>query len=229
MNRFSKGIKDGIPIALGYVAVSFAFGMLAVQKGLPLWGPVIISITNFTGTGQFAGIDLIEKGAAFVEIATALLIINMRYMLMSLSLTQRLSPDMSFCKRILMAFGITDEVYAVAMQQNFLLTGSYMAGLILMSYSGWVGGTMLGAIASYAIPLSVRTALCIAIYAMFIAIIVPPAKKSKPILLVIAISLVMSCLLRLIFTSLSSGWIIIICGITASLAGALLCPETEEV
>ncbi len=229
MNRFSKGIKDGIPIALGYVAVSFAFGMLAVQKGLPLWGPVIISITNFTGTGQFAGIDLIEKGAAFAEIATALLIINMRYMLMSLSLTQRLSPDMGFCKRILMAFGITDEVYAVAMQQNFLLTGSYMAGLILMSYSGWVGGTMLGAIASYAIPLSVRTALCIAIYAMFIAIIVPPAKKSKPILLVIAISLVMSCLLRLIFTSLSSGWIIIICGITASLAGALLCPETEEV
>ncbi len=227
MKLFSKGLKDGIPIALGYLSVSFAFGMLAVQKGLPLWSPIVISITNFTGTGQFAGIDLIEKSAAYIEIAVALLIINMRYLLMSLSLSQRLSPDMTFLSRILTAFGITDEIYAVAMQQSFLLSGKYMAGLILMSYSGWVGGSTLGALASYAIPLSVRTALCIAIYAMFIAIIVPPSKKSRSILTVVIISLILSCTLRLLFKNLSNGWIIIICGIAASLAGAVLHPETE--
>ena len=219
-------MKDGIPIALGYLSVSFAFGMLAVQKGLPLWAPVAISVTNFTGTGQFAGIDLIEKSAAFVEIAIALLTINMRYLLMSLSLSQRLSPKMTFVSQILTAFGITDEIYAVAMQQGFMLSGTYMAGLILMSYSGWVGGTVLGAAASYAIPQAVRTALCISLYAMFIAIITPPAKKSRPVLGVVAVSAFMSCLLRLI-PGLSSGWVIIICGITASLAGAVLCPETE--
>ncbi len=228
MKRFLKGLKDGIPIALGYLSVSFAFGMLAIQKGMPLWSPVVISITNFTGTGQFAGIDLIEKSAALIEIATALLIINMRYLLMSLSLSQRLTPNMSTFSRILTAFGITDEIFAVAMQQSFLLSGKYMAGLILISYSGWVGGTALGAMASYAIPASVRTALCIAIYAMFIAIIVPPAKKSRPILAVVIISLILSCLLRFLFETLSGGWIIIICGIAASMAGAVICPIPAE-
>ena len=226
---FQKGIRDGFPIAMGYLSVSFAFGMLAVQKGLPLWSPMLISLTNFTGTGQFAGIDLIAAGAAFFEIAVTLLIINLRYLLMSLSLSQRLAADMPLWQRLLVAFGNTDEIFAVSMQQNQLLNFSYLAGLILISFSGWNLGTFLGAFASSVLPASVRSALGIALYAMFIAIIVPPAKNSKPILYVAALSVILSCLLRWlpVVRQLSGGWVIIVCGIAASAFGAKFYPVLE--
>lgn len=228
---FQKGLKDGVPIAVGYLSVSFAFGMLAIENGLPLWSPMLISFTNFTGTGQFVGIDLMSKGAAVFEIAFTLLIINMRYLLMSLSLSQQLAPTVSLWQRLAIAFGNTDEIFAVAMRQSELLNFKYMAGLILSSFLGWNAGTALGAFASDALPLSVRMALGIAIYAMFIAIIVPPARKSKPLVKIILIAIVLSCLFRYLpgLNQLSSGWVIIICGIISSGYGALRYPmETKE-
>lgn len=227
---FGKGVKDGLPIALGYLSVSFAFGMIAVQKGLPVWSPIVISLTNFTGTGQFAGADLLAAGAAFTEIAFTLLIINLRYLLMSLSLSQRLSPKMTLWGRLAVAFGNTDEIYAVAMQQGRELNFRYMMGLILCSYSGWILGTALGAFASSFLPTAVRSALGIALYAMFIAIILPAAKTSKPILRVVLISVVISCIFYYVplLNTLSKGWVIIICGVVSSAVGAALFPLRGE-
>lgn len=231
IESFLQGARDGIPIALGYISVSFAFGMLAVEKGLPLWSPLLISITNFTGTGQFMGIDLIASGVAFAELTFAILIINMRYFLMSLSLSQRLPENMPLWRRLVIAFGNTDEIFAVSMQKPAPLGFSYMMGLILVPYIGWNFGTMLGSVASSALPLSVRSALGIAIFAMFIAIIIPPARTMKPIAKIILVSVVLSCCFRYIpfLSQLSSGWVIIICGVVSAALGAYLYPvDTEE-
>lgn len=223
---FSKGFRDGLPILLGYVSVAFAFGMLATERGLPVWVPTLISVTSFTGTGQFVGVRLFTSGVALLEITLTILIINIRYLLMSLSLSQRLDEKISLPQRLLIAFGNTDEIYAVAMQQNTCLSFRYMIGLILSAYSGWVGGTIIGAAASSILPKALINALGIAIFAMFIAIIVPPAKHSKPILLVILVAVGMSCLFKFLplLNQISSGWAVIICGITASLFGALRYP-----
>lgn len=233
MNKltFANGTKDGLPIAFGYLSVSFAFGMVCIQKGLPAWAPIIISLTNFTGTGQFAGADLIAAGAAFAEIAITLLIINMRYLLMSLSLTQRLSDEFSLGKRLVIAFGNTDEIFAVAMRQQKTLTFAYMMGLIISAFSGWVAGTVLGVFASSFLPDIVRSALGIALYAMFIAIIIPAAKDSKPVTKVVLISVIISCIFFFVpyLNMLSKGWVIIICGVVSSAVGAALFPvETKE-
>lgn len=227
---FYDGFKDGLPIALGYISVSFAFGILAVKDGFPLWAPVLISLSNFTGTGQFVGVGLIASGATVLEIAFTIFIINIRYFLMSLSLSQKIPENMSTWKRLIIAFGDTDEIFAVSMQKKETLNFKYMLGLILCSYLGWNLGTLIGAVANNALPLSIRNALGIAIYGMFIAIIVPPATKLKPVAEVIGISLIMSCVFRWlpILNKLSSGWVIIICGIVSSALGAYFHPEYME-
>ncbi len=228
---FYKGFRDGIPIALGYFSVSFAFGMLAVSRGFMPWVPAIISFTNFTGTGQFAGLDLIYANSAYFEVAFTVLIINLRYSLMSLSLSQKLDDNVTFIQRLGIAFGNTDEVYAVAMQQHGLLNYRYMAGLILCSYTGWTGGTVLGALMGSLFPQSVLGAMGIAIYAMFIAIIIPPAKKSHSIAKIVIVSICMSCIFRYVpvFSGISGGWVIIICGVVSSALGALLFPIKEDL
>ncbi|MBQ9942552.1 MAG: AzlC family ABC transporter permease [Christensenellaceae bacterium] len=227
---FKKGIKDGLPIALGYLSVSFAFGILAVEKGLPVWSPILISFTNFTGTGQFAGADLMAMGAGLMEIAFTLLIINLRYLLMSLSLSQRISPKMGLLARLGISFGITDENFAVAIAQTSPLTGKYMAGLILTSFFGWLSGTALGALAGAFLPESLLSALGIALYAMFIAIIIPPCRENKAVLTVVGVAIVLSCLFTYIpaLATLGSGWAIIICGVSSALLGAWLFPADDE-
>lgn len=224
---FYDGFKDGFPIALGYLSVAFAFGILAVKDGLPLWSPLLISLTNFTGTGQFVGVELIAAGSTVLEIAFTIFIINIRYFLMSLSLSQKIDESMPIWQRLVIAFGDTDEIFAVSMQKKETLNFKYMLGLILSSYLGWNLGTLIGAVANNALPMSVRNALGIAIYGMFIAIIIPPATKFKPVAQVIIVSLIMSCIFRWlpILNKLSSGWVIIICGIISSALGAYFYPE----
>ena len=156
-----QGMKDGLPIALGYLSVSFAFGMLSVKNGLPFWAPISISLTNLTGTGQFAGMELIAAHASLLEIAFTVLIINLRYFLMSLSWSQRIAPDLSLGKRCLIAFGNTDEIFAVSMQQKGTLSFPYLMGLIFTPYIGWGSGTALGALVSNALPESIRMALAL--------------------------------------------------------------------
>ena len=224
-----KGMKDGLPIALGYLSVSFAFGMLSVKNGLPFWAPISISLTNLTGTGQFAGMELIAAHASLLEIAFTVLIINLRYFLMSLSWSQRIAPDLSLGKRCLIAFGNTDEIFAVSSGQKGTVGKRYMAGLITAPYLGWTLGTLVGAATSTILPTSIRTALGIAIYGMFIAIIVPPAKHLKSVRIVLAISVVLSCLFAWLplLKNISSGFVIIICTILAAAFGAKFFPVEE--
>ena len=226
LNSYAKGLKDGIPIGLGYLSVSFTFGIMAVNAGLPVWVAVLISMTNLTSAGQFAGIGLIAASAPYFEMALTQLVINLRYSLMSLSISQKADRSFGILQRLTVSFGVTDEIFAVATGKSSEIGPRYMYGLITIPYAGWTLGTLLGAAASTILPASVSSALNIAIYGMFIAIIIPPAKRSKPVLKVILLSVAISCLLRYTpaLNRLSGGFIIIICAIATSAAGALLFP-----
>lgn len=227
---YQKGVRDGIPIALGYLSVSFTFGMMATEKGLPVLATLLISMTNLTSAGQVAGLGLIVSGGAFVEMALTQFVINMRYALMSVSLGQKLDKGLGLLDRLAIAFGITDEIYAVAMSQNGKISKSYWFGLVSGPYVGWALGTFVGAAASTLLPLSLRSALGIAIYGMFLAIIVPPAKKSRPVLFVVLGAILISCLFYYVpvLKNVSGGFVIIIAGVAASLAGAWLAPLKKE-
>lgn len=229
INSFIKGFKDGIPIGLGYLSVSIAFGMAAVNMGLPIWAAVLISLTNLTSAGQFAGIGLITAGASFLEMALAQLVVNSRYALMSLALSQKVDESVHKLHRLLLSFGITDEVFAVASGQPANIGKGYMYGLITVPYWGWALGTLIGAAAGTFFPAPIRSALNIAIYGMFIAIILPPAKTSRPVAVVLLVAVALSFLLRYapMLSSLSGGLVIVICAVVAAAVGALLFPRGE--
>ena len=227
---FQQGLKDGLPICLGYISVAFTFGMMATEGGLAPWSSLLISMTNLTSAGQFAGTALILSGGTLLEIAVTTVVINIRYMLMSLSLSQKLDPDMKMAERLILSFGVTDEVFAVAIRQRKELTARYLAGLILTPYAGWALGTVLGATATGVLPLSVRSALGIAIYGMFIAIIIPPSREAKPVAITVVLAAALSCLFYYIpgLNQISSGWVIIICAVIAAGIMALRFPVDEE-
>lgn len=227
---FRRGLRDGIPICLGYLSVSFTFGMMATNGGLPVWLSVLISMTNLTSAGQFAGTAIIIAAGSLIELAVTTFIINIRYMLMSLSLSQKIDPQMSLGARFAMAFGITDEIFAVSMQQTGRVNTRYFTGLVLTPYCGWALGTFLGAGAAGLLPEAIRGALGIAIYGMFLAIIIPPARKSKAILFTIAFAAALSCIFHYVpfINQLSAGWVIIICAVVSSILSAIIFPVKEE-
>lgn len=226
---FSRGLKDGLPICLGYISVSFAFGMTVAQSGMPLWVALFISVTNLTSAGQFAGFDLIVNGAMYLELSVTTLVINLRYSLMSLSLSQKVDSAMTLFQRCVLSYGITDEVFAVAMQQKSLVSARYFAGLILTPVTGWVAGTFLGAAATGLLPQSLRSALGIAIYGMFLAIILPPTRKSRPVLLVVVLAAGLSCMFRYVplLQGVSQGWATILCTLIACVFAAYRYPVDE--
>lgn len=230
INSYPKGFKDGIPIGLGYLSVSFTFGMMAVNMGLPLWAAVLISVTNLTSAGQFAGIGLIFAGAPYTEMALTQLVINLRYSLMSLSLSQKADKSLNVLHRLLVSFGITDEVFAVSSGQPSDIGRRYMYGLITAPIFGWTIGTFIGGAASTILPETVRSPLNIAIYGMFIAIVIPPAKHNFSVLKVLIFSIVLSCILRYapVLNKPSGGFVIIICAVAASAFGAKFFPIKEE-
>lgn len=230
VNSFKKGLKDGVPIALGYLSVSFTFGMMAAAGGLPVSVAVAISMTNLTSAGQFAGLSLLLAGGGYFEMALTQLVINLRYALMSVSLSQKLHKSVTLLDRLLIAFGNTDEIFAVASGQPQEVGKKYMYGLILMPYLGWTLGTLLGAAASAALSETVRSALGIAIYGMFLAIFIPPMKRSGAVTAVVLVSAALSCLFAYapILNRVSSGFVIIICAVVAAALGAVLQPVKEE-
>ncbi|MBQ8903393.1 MAG: AzlC family ABC transporter permease [Oscillospiraceae bacterium] len=229
-SQFRKGLLHGIPIALGYLSVSFGFGIMAVQKGLSVFEAVMISVTNLTSAGQAAGVDIIAAAGTVFEMILTQLIINIRYSLMGISLSQKLDKSFTTPHRLAVSFGITDEIFAVSSAQIHPVTPAYMYGLILISFLGWGAGTFLGAAAGEILPEMITEAMGIVLYGMFIAIIVPPSRKEKSILLVVAIAAVISILFRYVFTSISGGFAVIISACAAAAAGALLFPvkEAEE-
>lgn len=225
-DEFKQGLKDGIPIALGYFSVSFSFGIVALKDGLTLFQAIFTSLTNVTSAGQFAGIQIIAAGGTILEMILTQFIINLRYALMSLSLSQKISGKATLKDRLLMAFANTDEIFAVAMAHQKELTLKYMAGLEILPVLGWTGGTACGAIACDLLPKSISNALGIALYGMFIAIVLPVAKKSKAVLCVVLCAAVLSCIFYYvpIFGFLSSGISVILCTVLAAALGAWLFP-----
>lgn len=221
---FFKGISHGLPIALGYFSVSFGFGIMAVQSGLKAIEAIIISLTNLTSAGQAAGITVIATGGTLIEMALTQFVINLRYSLMGLSLSQKLSDKFTTPHRLIASFGITDEIFAVASSQKEKLVPTYMYGMILIATLGWTGGTAVGAIAGLGLPETITAAMGILLYGMFIAIIVPAARTSRKDMVVICFAIAFSVICKYAFPTLSSGFSIIISSVLASVIGALLFP-----
>lgn len=227
---FKKGIKDGIPIGLGYLAVSFTFGMMSVSSGLSIWQAVLISLTNLTSAGQFAGLDIIAAGGSYWEMALTQLVINLRYCLMSFSLSQKMRRDEPWAHRYLVAFGITDEIFGVSASQEGKVSAFYNYGAMCMAIPGWTLGTLLGAISGSLLPDFIMSALGVAIYGMFLAVIIPPAKKNKAVLLVVVAAMAVSTLFAVVpgLNKVSSGFVIIITTLVTAGGAAYLCPVKED-
>lgn len=226
---FNKGLKDGIPIALGYFSVSIAFGLMAVEAGCTWAEAMLISLTNLTSAGQFAGVTVLAHMGTYLEMALTQLVINSRYALMGISLSQKVTDKFKGFWRILLGFAITDEIFAVAIGQKERISRSYFAGLAIIPILGWTSGTVVGAVLGNIMPLIITNALGVALYGMFIAVVVPKAQESKHVLAIVLIAIAISSTLYYIpaFSKISAGFAIIICAVTASAIGAVLFPVEE--
>ena len=228
--HFAEGIRDGVPIAIGYLSVSFSVGIMALASGINVLQGALMSLTNVTSAGQFAGITVIASGGTLLELILTQFIINLRYALMSLSLSQKLPEKMPLWQRMIVAFANTDEIFAVAMGHAKSLTFSYMVGLQILPILGWTGGTVLGAVAGQVLPSAIGSALSVALYGMFIAIVVPAAVKIRPVLWVVVLAVLFGCVIYYapLLSGISAGMSIIICTILASAIGAILFPIPQE-
>lgn len=221
--QFSQGLKDGIPIGLGYLSVSIGIGIAASAGGLYVITALLMSMTNLTSAGQAAGISIIAAGGSLIELALVQLVINLRYALMGISLTQRLDNSFTTGKRLFLGAFITDEIYAVASSRESVST-KYMLGLAIIPYLGWAIGTLVGASAGMILPTSVTVALGMALYGMFIAIVVPAMKKSRDITLAVCIAAVLSTLFKVLpfLSFISYGFAVILSSVIAAAITAFL-------
>lgn len=227
---FTKGIKDGIPIALGYFSVSIAFGLMAVEAGCTWVEAMLISLTNLTSAGQFAGVTVLAHMGTYIEMALTQLVINSRYALMGISLSQKVNARFKGLWRVILGFAITDEIFAVAIGQEGEISRRYFAGLAIIPIIGWTSGTIVGAVLGNIMPEIITSALGVALYGMFIAVVVPKARENMHVLAVVIIAVIISVALRYIpvFSGISAGFAIIICAVAASAAGALFFPVKED-
>lgn len=231
MNSFKKGFLDGVPIGLGYFSVSFTFGILAVANGFYVWEAVLISMTNLTSAGQFAGLTVMAQAGSLMEMALTQFVINLRYSLMSLSLSQKVDKQMNTGRRLFFGMFHTDEIYAVAIGQKGKIGWKYFTGLIIAPYLGWTLGTLVGAVLGNVLPVIVCNALGVALYAMFIAIVVPEMKKSHHMFLIVSLAIVIRCAfywIPFLREKVSDGFAVILCAVIASLLGALFFPLPEN-
>ncbi len=230
LKDYLLGMKLSIPVFLGYFSVSFGFGALAAAKGLSVFHATLISITNLTSAGQFAGLSVIAAGAPLIDMVVTQLVINSRYALMSLALSQKMGQRIGLLPRFFIAFHNTDEIFALAMKHDKPLTVPFAMGLGILPIVGWTAGTFLGAFSGTLLPESVSISLGVALYGMFIAIVVPQAKKSRPILIAVLISVALAVLFKYLpmLNAVSEGMAIVICAVTASLTSAVLFPIEDE-
>lgn len=227
---FRQGLKDGVPISLGYFAVSFSLGILAKKAGLlPIQGFLASLLCN-ASAGEYAAFTVIAENGTYLAIALATLVANARYFLMSAAFAQRLDPEMPFFHRFLLAFDMTDEIFGVSISKEGLLDPWYTYGAVIAALPGWSVGTMLGIIAGSFLPVRVVNALSVALYGMFFAVIIPPARKSKIIAGIILACFLLSFVCTLIpyVKDLSEGTRTIILTVAIASAAALLFPREEE-
>lgn len=227
---FREGIKNGIPILIGYFAVSFAFGIQAADLKISVFQAGLLSLLNLTSAGQLAGIQVIAQGGTYIEMAVVQFVINLRYLLMSTALSQKLDPKLSTFHRLGIAYGVTDEIFGVSVLKEGQLSPFFSYGMILVSTAGWVGGTVLGAAAGAILPQRLINALGIALYGMFLAIIIPPSRKDLKVLFAVLMSMALSTLFHYTpgLMNVSSGMRIIM--ITIAVAGfcAFKWPKEED-
>ena len=230
LNEYKDGVRTGIPVGLGYFSVSFGFGAMAVAQGVSALDATLISATNLTSAGQFAGLTLIVAMGTLLEMIVTQLVINSRYSLMSIALAQRMGERIGFLPRLLIAFFNTDEIFALAMARQKPLTVPFMLGLGTLPFFGWTGGTLMGALAGSVLPADIRAALGVMLYGMFIAIVVPPARQEKPVFITLVLALICSCLFAWVpaLQTVSAGISIVICTVAAAALCALLFPIAEE-
>ncbi len=228
--EWKDGVRAGLPVGLGYFSVSFGFGAMAIAQGLKALDATLISATNLTSAGQFAGLTLIVAAGTLVEMIVTQIIINSRYFLMSLALAQRMGQQIGFLPRLLIAFFNTDEIFALAMARPRALTVPFLLGLGTLPFLGWTGGTLMGALAGSVLPPDIRAALGVMLYGMFIAIVVPPAKAEKPVLIAVILALILSSLFAWVpcLQEISAGISIVICTVVAAAVCAALFPVREE-
>lgn len=229
MKLFLRGLRSGIPIGLGYLSVSFTFGIMAVSMGFAPWQAVMISMLTVTSAGQLAGIETMLIPGQYAAMLISQCTINLRYAFMSVSLSQKLNEKFSGIKRWLLGFFMTDEIFAVASAEDSV-DSKFFLGLSVIPYVGWTMGTLLGALLGNVLPEIVMNALCIAIYGMFLAIILPPARKSNAVLSAVVFATALHCIFSYVplLTQIPSGLSISICAILAAIAGALVFPLPEE-
>ena len=230
MKDFSAGARAAVPVCIGYFSVSFGFGAMAISQGLSVLHAILISASNLTSAGQFAGLTVIAAGATLLEMILTQIVINSRYALMSLALGQRFGPEVGIAPRLAAAFFNTDEVFALGMTRLGKLTPAYFLGAGCIAALGWIAGTAMGALAGTVLPASLRIALGIMLYGMFIAIVVPQARQEKPMLICLVLALVFSCLFTWLpgLQAVSSGLAIVICTVAAAALCAWLFPVKDE-
>lgn len=230
INSFKKGLKDGLPICIGYFSVAFAFGIFAIENGLTVFQAVIISLLNLTSAGQLAAVPIIAGGGTIFELALSQLVINSRYSLMSVSLSQKFSQKVKLPHKLLIAYGNTDEIFAVSVSNKGEVGTKYMLGIILLPVIGWTSGTLVGGFVGNILPAMITAALGVAIYGMFVAIVVPVAKKEKMTALCVLLAIAISCSFRYIplLKAVPTGFTVIICAVVASAIFAIIAPIKAE-
>jgi len=228
--EYRTGIHTGLPVGMGYFSVSFGFGAMAAAQGVKVLDAALISVSNLTSAGQFAGLTLIVAAATLWEMVLTQLVINSRYALMSLALSQRMGEKIGVLPRLVIAFFNTDEIFALAMARKEALTVPFMLGLGTLPIVGWTGGTLFGALAGSVLPGNIRAALGVMLYGMFIAIVVPPAKEEKPVLVTAVLALVFSCLFAWVpqLQRISAGISIVLCTVAAAAICAWRFPIGDE-
>lgn len=231
---FLKGMRDGTPIGLGYFAVAFTLGIASKKAGLTAFQASVMSATMLASAGQFAGIGMIAAGAGYIELAVTELVVNLRYLLMSSALSQKVQRDRPFYHRFLMAYEVTDEIFGIAMSVEGRLHPAYMYGAVTVAAPGWVLGTFLGSVIGMILPANVMSAMNVALYGMFLAVVIPPSKKSRVIAGVVVLSMAASSAFSLIpaLSNISSGFQMIILTILLAGIAAMLFPvkpEGEEI
>ena len=224
------GIRDGLPIGLGYLAVSFSLGIAARNAGLNAFQGFLISLLNNASAGEYAAFTVIAADSGFLEMALITLITNARYLLMSCSLSQKFSPDTPLIHRLLVGYDVTDELFGIAISRPGYLDPLYSYGAFIPAIPGWALGTALGVTAGSVLPARVVSALSVALFGMFLAIIVPPARKNRAVLLCVLVSFVLSglCAVLPVVKALSEGMRTILLTIVIASAAALLFPVADE-
>lgn len=228
--EYLSGVRRGLPVGMGYFSVSIGFGAIAAVGGMSPLDAVLISALNLTSAGQFAGLTLIVARAGLWELILTQLVINSRYALMSLALSQRMGNRIGLLPRFLIAFINTDEIFALAMDRKEPLTTRYLLGLGLLPMLGWTGGTAVGAVAGLLMPQDIRQAMGVMLYGMFIAIVIPPAKKEKSVMTAVIAALVLSSLFAWTpgLKNLTSGVTVVICTLAAAAFCAWRYPVPQE-